>query len=68
MVTQKVVSFHIKTVSEDILPDSLPPTFRPHHADDPRQNDAAWVDFAQAKEQTNAARGLTQGAAEYQSV
>ena len=21
-------------------------TFRPHHADDPRQNDAAWVDFA----------------------
>ena len=55
-------------VPEDILPDSLPLTFRPHHADDPRQNDAAWVDFAQAKEQTNAARGLTQGAAEYQSV
>ena len=25
----------------------FPPLFRPHHADDPRQNDAAWaVDFA----------------------
>jgi len=36
----------VRVVSEDILPDSLPLTFRPHHADDPRQNDAAWVDFA----------------------
>ena len=36
----------VRTVSVVILPDSLPLTFRPHHADDPRQNDAAWVDFA----------------------
>ena len=42
MATQKV--WCPTTVSEDILPDSL--TFRPHHADDPRQNDAALVDFA----------------------
>ena len=28
------------------MPDSLPLTFRPYHADDPRQHDAAWVDFA----------------------
>jgi len=35
-----------------ILPDSLPLAFRPHHADDPRQHDAASVDFA----------GLRQGA------
>ena len=56
-------------LSEDILPDSLPLTFRPHHADDPRQHDAAWVDFAGprqgAEQQTDAARGSTQGAAEY---
>ena len=36
-------------VSEDILPDSLP-LFRPLHADDPRQNDAAWVDFAGSRQ------------------
>ena len=44
MVTQKV--WCPSTVSEDILPDPSRLTFRPHHADDPRQNDAAWVDFA----------------------
>ena len=35
----------VRVVSVDILPDS-PLAFRPHHADDLRQNDAAWVDFA----------------------
>ena len=41
-----MVSVDIKTVSEDILPDPSRLTFRPHHADDPRQNDAAWEVFA----------------------
>ena len=39
-------------------------TFRPHHADDPRQNDAAWVDFAGPSQAANG-RCSTQGAAEY---
>jgi len=38
VLTQKVVSVHIKTVSVDILPDPSKITSRPHHADDPRQN------------------------------
>ena len=36
----------VRCLNEDILPDSLPLAFRPHHADDPRQHDAASVDFA----------------------
>ena len=46
VLTQKVVSVHIKTVSVDILPDPSKITSRPHHADDPRQNDAAWEGVA----------------------
>ena len=45
----------------DILPDPSKITSRPHHADDPRQNDAAWVDFAdQPTEPTDAARRRAQ--------
>ena len=51
-VKRKRCGVCLSTVSEDSLPDSFPLTCRPHHADDPRQNDAAWVDFA----------GLSQGA------
>ena len=60
-----VLSVEIKTVSEDILPDPSPLTFRPHqHADDPRQNDAAWRDFAGPSQGADG-RCSTQGAAEY---
>ena len=34
MVTQKVWCLSVRCLNEDILPDSLPLTFRPHHADD----------------------------------
>ena len=53
----------VRVVSEDILPDSLTLTFRPHHADDPRQNDAAWVDFAGPRQGADG-RCSTQGAEE----
>ena len=43
---KSVVSVDIKTVFVVILPDPSRHTFRPHHADDPRQNDAAWEVFA----------------------
>ena len=60
-----VLSVDNKTVSVDILPDSLPPTFWPRHADDPRQNDAAWVlDFARPSRGADG-RCSTQGAVEY---
>jgi len=52
----------LSTVSEDILPDSLPLTFRPHHADDPRQR-AATVDFAGPRQDAEG-RCSTQGSEE----
>ena len=62
-----VVSVHIKTVSEDILPDSLPPTYlgpiMPTTLG--KTTPPGWTSPDQAKEQTDAARGSTQGAAEY---
>ena len=60
MVTQCGVC--LSTVSVDILPDS-PLAFRPHHADDPRQNDAVWVDFAGPREGADG-RCSTQGSEE----
>jgi hypothetical protein len=62
MVTQKVWCLSV-CLSEDILPDSLPLTFRPHHADDPRQRDAAWVDFAGPRQDAEG-RCSTQGSEE----
>ena len=52
----------VRVVSVVILPDS-PLAFRPHHADDPRQNDAAWVDFAGPSQGADG-RCSTQGAEE----
>jgi len=47
MVTQKVwCPWTSKRCPRTFCPIPSPLTFRPHHADDPRQNDAAWVDFA----------------------
>jgi len=59
-----VLSVDIKTVSVDMLPDPSRITFRPHHADDLRQNDAAWVGFAGPSQGADG-RCSTQGAAEY---
>ena len=48
-----------------ILADPLP-LFRPHHADEPRQNDAAWVDFAGPRQDAEG-RCSTQGSEKNQS-
>ena len=58
-----VVSVHIKTVSEDILPDSLPPHFGPIMPTTlGKTTPPGWTspDQAQAKEQTDATRRRAQ--------
>jgi len=56
----------VRAVSVDILPDSLPLTFRPHHADDPRQNEGADGRADDPRQNEGAdGRCSTQGAAEY---
>jgi len=64
MVTQCGVS--LTTVSVDILPDSLPLTFGPIMPTTlGKTTPPGWTSPEQAKEQTDAARGSTHGAAEY---
>ena len=67
MVTQCGVC--LTTVSVVILPDPSRLTFRPHHADDPRQNDAAWEVFAGPSQgadgRCSTQHAGPQGAAEY---
>ena len=66
---KSVVSVDIKTVFVVILPDPSRHTFRPHHADDPRQNDAAWEVFAGPSQgadgRCSTQHAGPQGAAEY---
>ena len=46
----------VRVVSVDILPDSLPLTFRPHHADDLGNAPPRWTSPDHAKTQRDAAR------------